>query len=152
VRRAGRPSGALAGRLSDPAPDALCQDDGMRSRRPLLILLVAAILLMGALGAAERDRGEVATVPSPAPVAGAPGEEVAATLPSSRPVEAAVGDTVVLRVRSDSPDIAKILAAGVQAPVGPGVPGELRFIPRAPGAFEVRLELAGTRAGLVAVQ
>jgi hypothetical protein len=124
----------------------------MRSRRPLLILLVATILLMGALSAAERDRDEVATAPSPVPVAGSPGDEIKATLPSSRPVEAGVGDTVVLRVRSDSPDIAKILAAGLEAPVGPGVPGELRFIPRASGAFEVRLELAATRAGLVAVQ
>lgn len=123
----------------------------MRPRRPLLILLVAAILLMGALSADRRDRGREASAPAlPAPSA-PPGDEIIATLPASRPVEARVGDTVVLRVRSDSPDVAKILEAGIQAPVGPGVPGELRFVPQARGELEVTLELAATRAGLVEV-
>ena len=123
----------------------------MRSRRPLLILLVAAILMMGALGANQRDRDQQASAPAVSAPAEPPGEEVTATLPSGKPVRARVGDTVVLRVRSDSPDVAKILAAGVQAPVGPGVPGELRFVPRARGELEVTLELAATRAGLVEV-
>lgn len=123
----------------------------MRSRRPLLILLVAAILLMGSLSAAERDRAEVALAPSQPAIPASPGEPITAALPAAGPVRASVGDTVVLRVRSDAPDIAKILAIGVRAPVGPGLPGELRFVARARGQLEVRLELAGTRAGTVEV-
>lgn len=123
----------------------------MRSRRPLLTLLVAAILLTGALSAADRDRGKVAVAPSEPAIPVSPGEEITAALPATGPVKVSVGDTVVLRVRSDSPDIAKILAIGAHAPVGPGLPGELRFVAPARGELEVRFELAGTRAGIVEV-
>lgn len=129
----------------------------MRSRRPLLILLVAGILMLGALSAAERDRGPVAVAPSGPAVPADRGEEISVTLPSTRPLKVRAGDTVVLRVRSDAPDIAKVLAVeehapvGAQVPVGPDLPGELRFVARVRGEFEVRLELAGTRAGLVEV-
>ncbi len=126
----------------------------MRSRRPALILLVAVILLAGAISAADRDRratGTSTTTTSIPPAEGTPSEDVTATLPSSKPVRARTGETVVLRVRSETPDIAKILAVGVRTSVGPGIPGELRFIAPTAGDLPVKLEVAGTTAGVVRV-
>lgn len=130
----------------------------MRSRRPALVLLMAMVLLVSAISAAERDDGRRAGAPATttaAPVpAQAPGpvREVAATLPSSMPVRARVGDTVVLRVRSATPDIARMLDLGLQTSVGPALPGELRFVADAPGTFPVTLQVAGTTGGLVQVR
>ena len=128
----------------------------MRSRRTTLVLLVLVILLTGAISAANRDRRTAGTTTTtttaaaPAPSVAA-GDEVVATLPSSKPVRATTGETVVLRVKSDTPDIAKILAVGAKAPVGPGLPGELRFVAPTPGDLPVKLEVAGTTAGIVRV-
>lgn len=126
----------------------------MRSRRPALILLVAVILLTGAINASNRDRQNArttTTTTSIPPAEGTPPEDVTATLPASRPVRVRTGETVVLRVRSETPDVAKILAVGVTTAVGPGIPGELRFIAPGAGDLPVRLEVAGTTAGIVRV-
>jgi hypothetical protein len=130
--------------------------EGMRSRRPALVLLVVVIVLSGALSTSNRDRqrtrAPATTTPAPtAPVAETDDAKVTARLPSSKPVRARTGETVVLRVRSDTPDIAKILAVGARAPVGPGLPGYLRFVAPTAGDLPVDLEVAGTTAGVVRV-
>ena len=66
-------------------------------------------------------------------------------------MKAKTGETVVLRVRSETPDIAKILAVGAKTSVGPGLPGELRFVAPTAGDLQVNLEVAGTTAGIVRV-
>ena len=127
----------------------------MRSRRTTLVLLVLVILLTGAISAANRDRRTTGTTTTTTAAAPAPsvaaGDEVVATLPASKPVRATTGETVVLRVRSETPDIAEIIAVGAKAPVGPGLPGELRFVAPTPGDLQVDLEVAGTTAGIVRV-
>lgn len=128
----------------------------MRSRRSALILLVAVILLTGAISAANRDRGRTTTTgtttaTAPPTTTGGSAADVTATLPASKPVRARTGDTVVLRVRSETPDIAEILAVGAKTSVGPGLPGELRFVAPTAGDLPVDLEVAGTTAGIVSV-
>jgi hypothetical protein len=128
----------------------------MRSRRTTLVLLALVILLTGAISASNRDRRTAdTTTTTTAPAAPAADDaaedEVVATLPSSKPVRAQTGETVVLRVRSETPDIAEILAVGAKAPVGPGLPGELRFVAPTAGDLKVNLEVAGTTAGIVRV-
>jgi hypothetical protein len=129
----------------------------MRSRRTTLVLLALVILLTGAISASNRDRrtADTTTTTSTAAAPAAPddaaGDEVVATLPSSKPVRAQTGETVVLRVRSETPDIAEILAVGAKAPVGPGLAGELRFVAPTAGDLKVNLEVAGTTAGIVRV-
>jgi hypothetical protein len=130
----------------------------MRSRRTTLVLLALVILLTGAISAANRDSRSTgtttttttSTAAAPAP-ADAGTDEVVATLPSTKPVRAETGETVVLRVRSDTADIAEILAVGAKTPVGPGLPGELRFVAPTAGDLDVTLEVAGTTAGIVRV-
>jgi hypothetical protein len=129
----------------------------MRSRRTTLVLLALVILLTGAISAANRDTRSTgttttttSTAPAPAP-ADEKTDEVVATLPSTKPVRAETGETVVLRVRSDTADIAEILAVGAKTPVGPGLPGELRFVAPTAGDLDVTLEVAGTTAGIVRV-
>jgi len=128
----------------------------MRSRRPALILLIVMIVMIGALNASDRDRSRTASRTSTPPAAldaapERPGRTVEAALPSSKPVRARTGDTVVLRVRSERPDIAKILAVGARTSVGPDLPGVLRFVAGSPEQLDVNLELAGRRAGVVQV-
>ena len=128
----------------------------MRSRRPALILLVVVILLIGAVSAANRDQRDARTTTSTSATPAKPADEtssadVTATLPSSKPVRARTGDTVVLRVRSETPDIAEVLAVGAKTSVGPGLPGELRFVAPTEGDLTVDLEVAGTTAGIVQV-
>lgn len=129
----------------------------MRTRRTTIVLLVLVILLTGAISASNRDRRATQTTPSTTTTAAAPapsvaaGDEIVATLPSAKPVKARTGDTVVLRVRSDTPDIAEILAVGAKTPVGPGLPGVLRFVAPTAGDLQVDLEVAGTTAGIVRV-
>ncbi len=128
----------------------------MRSRRPALILLVVAVLLLGAISAASRDGGSTSstgttTAAAPATTTTTSSADVTATLPRSEPVRARTGDTVVLRVRSEQPDIAEILAVGAKTSVGPGLPGELRFVAPTAGDLPVDLEVAGTTAGIVSV-
>lgn len=128
----------------------------MRSRRTTLILLAVVVLLTGAISAANRDRRTTTTSTAttsapPATTSGAPSADVVARLPSSKPVRARTGETVVLTVRSETPDIAEILAVGAKTAVGPGLPGELRFVAPTPGDLPVDLEVAGTTAGIVRV-
>jgi hypothetical protein len=127
----------------------------MRSRRSAITLLVVMILVVGALSAAERDRTSDKTATTTAADALPPqttGHDVIATLPKDSPVRAKVGDSVLLRVRSETPDIAQILQLGIQAPVGPALPGALQFVAEAPGTFPVTLEVAGTTGGVVQVR
>jgi len=125
----------------------------MRSRRPALILLVVMVLVVSALNASDRDRSGTAPTPaaSSAPPQEPAGREVRATLPAEKPVQARVGDTVILRVRSERPDIAEILAVGARTPVGPELPGELRFVAQTSGEIPVDLEVAGSTAGVVRI-
>ncbi len=129
----------------------------MRSRRTTFVLLALVILLTGAISAANRDSRSTETTSTTTSTATAPApadektDEVVATLPSTKPVRAETGETVVLRVRSETADIAEILAVGAKTPVGPGLPGELRFVAPTAGDLDVTLEVAGTTAGIVRV-
>ena len=116
--------------------------------------------LLGALGAAWRDaertdRAATPASPSPAPAPSATGgtaaNVVTATLPADASVQAAVGDEVELRVVSETADLAKITDLGIQVPVGPGLPGTIRFRAYSAGRFPVMFDLAGTEAGLIEV-
>jgi hypothetical protein len=129
------------------------------SRGLLLILIAGLILAIGAVGAARRDderttpaTTQPATTAPVAPQAG--GTEagvVTATLPADRVVRAKVGDQVELRVTSAAPDILKIPELAVDAAVGPGISGPVRFTAIKAGKFEARLELAQSVVGRVSV-
>ncbi len=127
----------------------------MRSRSLILVLIAGFILAVGALGAARRDRDQArtqtttapATAPAPAGTGGAQADLVKATLPADRVVRARLGDEIELRVTSAAPDVAKIVELGVQAAVGPDIPGTVSFRALAEGSFDVMLEVSGDRAG-----
>lgn len=121
----------------------------VRARRTTLLvvlaLVVAALVASGSGGDEEAVPGAVA---SPGP----PAATAALELPAERPVEAAVGEVVRLRVASERPDEARVLALGLDWPVGPGLPGEVVFVATAPGRYPVVLRDAGERAGTVVVR
>jgi hypothetical protein len=56
-----------------------------------------------------------------------------------------------VRVRSDTPDIAKIAALGVEGAVGPGLSGLLSFEAGQPGRFPVALTVSERRVGAVEI-
>jgi hypothetical protein len=126
------------------------------SRRNLILILLAGfVLALGAAGAAQRDADQgrsTTTSPPAAPPPSGGGTQanlVKGELPADKVVRAAVGDDVELRVASSSPDVAKILALGVQTAVGPGIPGTLRFEALSAGRFPVDLELGGVAGEVV---
>ncbi len=133
--------------------------------RRLTLVLVMLVLVLGAIGAARRDATRTpattttsrttpqSTTTGPTATTGVPAAPVVVegTLPVDRVIRARVGDSVDVRVRSDVPDIARIVDVGVSGAVGPNLPGELRFTADAPGRYPVLLEVAGRRAGLVIV-
>ena len=127
----------------------------MRSRR-LLIVLAVFVLTLTVAGALRREPARQSSfTPAPSSVAtavgGAEANVVRATLPADRVVRAKLGDTVELRVRSDTPDTAKILELGISTPVGPLLPGTISFEADATGRFPVTLSVAGTAAGEIDV-
>ncbi len=132
----------------------------MRARNLILVLIAGFILAVGAVGAARRDRDQArtqTTTAAPAPAStptgtgGAEADLIKATLPADRVVRARLGDEIELRVTSAAPDVAKIVELGVQTPVGPDIPGTVRFQALAEGDFDVMLELSGDRAGRLEV-
>ena len=143
--------------MSPPLPPAApldrCRRVGGVGRRVVLLLLAAVggVLLGAALGAVRSTGGpdDAPRIPSPVPA----GEValVRARLPEARPVPAVVGDVVVLAVPSRARDVARLAAIGVSAPVGPDLPGELRFVADRPGRFDVTLAGGGGRIGSLAV-
>ncbi len=136
----------------------------MLSRRALVWVLAALVIALGALSAATRDRTQTATstrsqATAPAATTGstttttsaAEGPEVTGVLPDDKVVKGRVGDLIVIRVRSDTPDIAKIAALGVEGAVGPGIAGLLSFQAGQPGRFPVGLTVSGRRVGAVEI-
>ncbi len=131
----------------------------MRPRQLIVLILAGMLLLIGAMSAAERDlRSREALTPTTRSTMATPSAPVRepatirATMPDERTVKAQVGDTVELSVRSDTPDVAKILALGVKVAVGPGIPGQATFQALAAGRYAVQLELADRDAGVIVVR
>ena len=126
-------------------------------RNVILVLLAGFVLAFGAAGAAQRDAQRTdRTSPATAePPRSAPGgveaNLVTGTLPADRVVRAVVGDDVELSVKSNAPDVAKIVELGIQTAVGPGLPGTLSFRALTAGRFPVTLDVAGTEAGAVTI-
>lgn len=138
----------------------------MPSRRALVWVLAALVIALGALSAATRDRSKTATSTTSqtttAPATGTSstattttsptgGPEVTGVLPDDKVVKGRVGDLIVIRVRSETPDIAKIAALGVEGAVGPGIAGLLSFQAGQPGRFPVGLTVSERRVGAVEI-
>ncbi len=127
----------------------------MRSRR-LLIVLAVFVLTLTVAGALRRQPArDTSFTPAPTPAAtavgGAEANVVTGTLPAERVIHAKLGDTVELRVKSDTPDTAKILELGISTPVGPLLPGTISFQADATGRFPVTLSVADRAAGEIDV-
>lgn len=136
----------------------------MLSRRALVWVLAALVIALGALSAATRDRSRTATstrsqTTAPATTTGGTatttttteGPEVTGVLPDDKVIKGRVGDLIVIRVRSETPDIAKIAALGVEGAVGPGIAGLLSFQAGQPGRFPVGLTVSERRVGAVEI-
>jgi hypothetical protein len=121
----------------------------VRARR--ITLLVVLGLLAAGLVASGSSRDEEAVpgaVASPGPAA----PTTALELPADDPVRARAGEVVRLRVRAERPGEARILALGLDWPVGPGLPGEVVFVAPGPGELPVVLRGERGRLGVVEVR
>lgn len=132
----------------------------MRSRRALIYILAGVVIGLGALSAAQRDEQQATSTLTTTTAPGAttdrqqtarPEPELAGTLPADKVVKGRVGETVTFRVRSESPDIARIAPLGVEGSVGPDISGLLSFEADQPGRFPVVLTVSGRRVGSVEV-
>ncbi|CAB4882401.1 unannotated protein [freshwater metagenome] len=137
-----------------PFSRRLRDDYAVRRARVILLVLVAGVVISGALRATQRDltrtTSPTTSTTTPAPVA-TPASVIRVMFPSETPVRAHPGDLIELSVRSATPDIAKIVALGVSVPVGPGVPGTTTFRAGAPGDYAVTLDLAESDAGVLQI-
>ena len=127
---------------------------------PRTLVLIALIVLLTATLASvltprDLDEGRGARVLAEAAARPAPGTAarvVTARLPQEEPVDVRVGDVVDLTIRSSGPDVARVPDLGFDVAVGPDVPGALRVVADRPGRFEVRLDLAQRRVGVLRVR
>ena len=116
--------------------------------RRAILLLLATTLAVAALSAPRSGPGPR---PAPRPAAPAPAP-FRATMPADGPVRVPAGRLVELRVTSLQPDIARIDALGLHAPVGPAIDGPtLTFAADSPGRYPVRFDVAGTTVGTLEV-
>ena len=121
----------------------------MAWRRPLLTLLL--VLLAVSLLSAPGRRTD-SNVPTAARAGQAEPPAFRVTLPADRRVRVPQGRVIELRVTSLEPDIARIEALGLDAPVGPDLEGPtMRFLADPVGRYPVQLDLAGTSAGTIEV-
>ena len=121
----------------------------MAWRRPLLTLLLVllAVSFVSVPGRRSSDSSPTAArAGQPVPPA------FHVTLPADGRVRVPQGRLVELRVTSLEPDIARIDALGLHAPVGPDLDGPTFRFPADPiGRYTVHLDIAGTSAGTIEV-
>ena len=136
----------------------------MLARR--LLLLVAVLLVVGALASAvaprdttKKDQGpasSVATETAPAPAPGA-GTTVTAELTGgtggrTKTVRARVGDLIDLTVAAPGPDTVTIEGYDQIQPADPDSPARFSFFADQQGNFDVTLQQAGTLAGRLEIE
>jgi hypothetical protein len=122
------------------------------ARRALLavaILLLAAALV-SSVSPRPRERASV-PVPQAEPAGAAARRTVVGRLPADGVVRARDGDVVELQVTSRMPDVARVVALGLDGPTEPGLPAKLTFVADRAGRFAVSLRDAGTRAGTLEI-
>jgi hypothetical protein len=73
-------------------------------------------------------------------------------MPADPKVKLAPGQELTLQIRSASPDVAAITELGLEAPVGPDVPGEILLIAPSSGSFDVTLQVAKRKVGEIVVR
>jgi hypothetical protein len=120
-----------------------------------LVILASLMFIVAAIMSANAPRrGTVAERPDPVPRSG--GTETArdvvhGDLPKDKVVTAHVGDVIELTVRSKLADEAYVDGMGIDVPVEPDLPGNVRIVAERAGDFPVRLQWAGKRIGVLEV-
>lgn len=136
--------------VESAGPD-ICHHRVVLARRILLFcsIVLLAAALSSALTTPSRDDGDETVTPPVA--AAAPGDRVTATLPAEPDVAARVGDVVELTVDADATERVEIRGLGVDAAVGPGLPGKLLVVTDRAGEFPVTLRYSGREVGTLTV-
>jgi hypothetical protein len=131
-----------------------------------LLLLVAVLLITGAIAAAltPRDSGQTTptTTPSTPPAlpgatggTGAGAREVTRTINAAGAepavVRAHVGDLLHLVVRAPSPDVVELEGTGRFDSVDSSTPARFDFFVESPGTFPIRLQETGRQIGRLVV-
>jgi hypothetical protein len=117
-----------------------------------LALWTAVLLMIAVVAAAvapRPQRGTPPVFPAPRAPAAPVGRTVDAVLPARGAVMADVGDVVRLHVNTEVFDRARVEGLSASFPVGPGSAGVLEFVADTPGRYAVRLDISGTRIGVL---